>query len=101
MKREEWSEFVPVNHPDIGRILGRVHCMSTHRECIREVLSKSKTPWKEMPKHMRRYLIAACIQHHMEDRDVFVDVMSGHFREERKPRYWFRASDKRVEIREY
>lgn len=95
------TELQPVQNGDISRILGFVHVMTPYREAVREVASRLARPWAEIDKRTKRYIIAATIQQHKINRAVYDDVMTGNLSmPEPVPRYWFRASDKAVIIKE-
>ncbi len=95
------NKWEPVNHADVARIVGRLHVGQSYREAVRAVLEKSTVPFKRWPKTHRRYLIAAVIQHHGENRRLYGDVMRGTPGEsDPPPRYFFRRADNKTIIKE-
>lgn len=86
-----------VNHPDINRIVGRLHVSESILSVVREV--KSKLKWSKLRHHERRYAIAAAIQAHRSNREMYAFIVHGARIKGKPARYWFRKSDGAVLIK--
>ena len=84
-----------IQHPVISRIVGRFHVSESILSIVRQsiiAMQKSRKKFFSMPKKHRRYMIAACIQHHKINRNIYRQVMTGKTIEF-EPRYFFDAID--------
>lgn len=82
----------PVDHYMIRRITGNIHigesCLSVVRKVIERTFKHGRKQWRDEVKHIRRYVIAAAIQHHRENGVEYRQVMNKS-REEFVPSYFF------------
>lgn len=90
----------PVNHADICRIVGRLNVSEGYLTACRYVLrtlDKGK-PFSSLDKNHKRYILAATIQHHAENRAEYKAVM---WRDRRvfAPRYFFNPDTKETVIK--
>lgn len=91
----------PVSHPLVRQCVNRRHVGESYRSVIRYVIDRCfkkgiKQSWKE-EKKTRRYLIAAAIQHHRENRVEYRQVMA-RSREEFVPSYFYDKDTQHVHI---
>lgn len=65
-------------HPIVRMIVDTRHVGESHKEVIREVISrlaKGRKTYNAMPRVDRRRLMAQCIDAHRENRDLYRHVM--------------------------
>lgn len=65
-------------HPIVQMIVDSRHVGESHKEVIREVISrlaKGRATYKAMPRVDRRRLMEQCIHAHRENRDLYRHVM--------------------------
>ena len=90
----------PVYHPIVKRVVGRLHVSTRKLSAVRAVLKSLTGDWRKLPKHFRRYVVAAAIQHQAEDYHLYRYVVGTVPREypEFKPRYFFNPETKETTI---
>lgn len=65
-------------HPIVRMIVDTRHVGESHKEVIREVISrlaKGRETYKAMPREDRKELMRQCIYAHRENRDLYRHVM--------------------------
>lgn len=90
----------PVSHPDINRIVARLHVGQSYLAVVRYVMSRLQGKRKGVlryAKHMRRYVIAAAIQAHAANRVEYRQVMACA-KIKFEPRYFFDRDTKATTI---
>lgn len=90
----------PVSHPDIRRIVSRLHVSQSYLSVCREVRKAQGKQWRKQPATHRRYAIAAAIQAHAYNKLEYRAVQSGQLSllSRFSPRYFFNSDTKQVTI---
>ena len=94
------STPVPVSHPCVSRMVGRLHVGQSYLAAVRYVMSRMQGGRKYVlrdAKSTRRYIIAAAIHAHLENRIQYRQVMA-RSNEEFQPRYFFDRETKTTTI---
>lgn len=80
-KEEDEGAAAPSIHPIVRQIIDRdCHVGSSDREVIRHVISKLRggfDAFRQMDEELRQSLIDQCIHQHSQNRQLYVEVMSG------------------------
>ena len=91
----------PIRHPDVSRMVGRCHVGESILEVLRYVVSRldgGRKGFLKLGRNTRRYVIAAAISAHEENRGLYRHVMA-RSSESYRPRYFFHPETKAVTIR--
>jgi len=90
----------PVSHPDVNRMVGRLHVGESFLAVVRYVMSRMQGGRKGVlrdARFRRRYIIAAAIHAHMENRVLYRQVMA-RSQAEFQPRYFFDRDTKATTV---
>ena len=94
------TTILPVSHPCVQRMVDRLHVGESYIAAVRYVMSRMQGGRKFVlgdAKTTRRYIIAATLHAHMENRIWYRQVMA-RSEEKFQPRYFFNRDSKATTI---